>query len=105
MLSYAVVRRRRELGVRAALGADRRRLMMLVAREGVTCAAAGIAIGLAAAALTTSLLRTLLFGVAPIDAVAFAAAPAVLLPVALAASLGPAWRAAASDPAAVLRGL
>jgi putative ABC transport system permease protein len=104
MLSYAVARRQRELGVRAALGAGRQELMMMVAREGVGRAAAGIAIGIVAAAFTTGLMRTLLFGVSPLDAVAYMIAPAVLLPVAFAASLGPAWRAASSDPAVVLRG-
>jgi predicted permease len=104
MLSYAVARRQRELGVRAALGAGRRELMMMVAKEGIGRAAVGIAIGIVAALLTTGLMRTLLFGVSPVDAVAYLIAPAVLLPVALAASLGPAWRAAASDPAVVLRG-
>jgi ABC-type antimicrobial peptide transport system permease subunit len=103
MLSYAVVRRRRELGVRAALGASRRDLIVLVAREGVLRAAAGVAIGLAAATCTTEMMRSLLFGVTPVDAVAYAAAPMILLPVALVASLGPAWRAASSDPAVVLR--
>ncbi|HEU4787279.1 MAG TPA: FtsX-like permease family protein, partial [Gemmatimonadaceae bacterium] len=104
MLSYAVVRRRRELGVRAAIGAGRRDLVTLVVSEGLARAVAGIVIGLAVAAFATEWMRSLLFGVTPLDPAAYAAAPALLLPVAFAACLGPAWRAAATDPAVVLRG-
>ena len=104
MLSYAVVRRRRELGVRAAIGAGRRDLVTLVVSEGLARAVAGIVIGLAVAAFATDWMRSLLFGVTPLDPAAYAAAPALLLPVAFAACLGPAWRAAATDPAVVLRG-
>jgi putative ABC transport system permease protein len=103
VLSYNVSERRREIGIRAALGATRGRLMRLVLRQGLGFTLAGLALGLMAAAATSRLLSTLLFGVTPFDSVAFAIAPAVLIVVALAACLVPAWRAAATDPAVALR--
>jgi putative ABC transport system permease protein len=103
VLSYGVAQRRRELGLRAALGAARGDIVALVIREGLTISIAGTAIGLAGAVAVTRLMQNLLFGVAPLDAVSFAAAPIVLLLVALAASLVPARRAAATDPAEALR--
>jgi putative ABC transport system permease protein len=103
VLSYNVSERRREIGIRAALGATRGRLMRLVLRQGLGFTLAGLALGLTAAAATSRLLSTLLFGVTPFDRVAFDVAPAVLIVVALAACLVPAWRAAASDPAMALR--
>ena len=103
VLSYNVSERRREIGIRAALGATRGRLMRLVLRQGLGFTLAGLALGLMAAAATSRLLSTLLFGVTPFDSVAFAVAPAVLILVALAACLVPAWRAAATDPAVALR--
>ena len=103
VLSHNVSERHREIGIRAALGATRGRLMRLVLRQGLGFTLAGLALGLMAAAATSRLLSTLLFGVTPFDSVAFATAPAVLILVALAACLVPAWRAAATDPAAALR--
>jgi hypothetical protein len=103
VLSYAVTRRKRELGVRAALGARRADLIAMVVHEGLSRAVAGTLIGIAAAALLTRLMRALLFGVGPLDAVAYVAAPAILIPVALLACLAPAFRAASTDPAAILR--
>jgi putative ABC transport system permease protein len=103
VLSYNVSERRREIGIRAVLGATRGRLVRLVLRQGLGFTLAGLALGLMAAAATSRLLSTLLFGVTPFDRVAFAVAPAVLILVALAACLVPAWRAAATDPAEALR--
>ncbi|HEY2904273.1 MAG TPA: ABC transporter permease [Vicinamibacterales bacterium] len=103
VLSYAVSQRRRELGVRAALGATRHDLMLLLFREGLTLTAAGIAIGLAASTVLLRPMSVLLFGVTPSDPMAFAAGPLVLLPVALAACLGPALGAAGADPTIALR--
>ena len=103
VLSYGVSQRRRELGVRAALGAARRDLVALVVREGMATTAVGLAIGLTAAAALTRFMRGALFGVAPLDLASFAAAPAILAIVAVAACLVPARRAAAIDPAAALR--
>ncbi len=103
VLSYGVSQRRRELGVRAALGAERRDLIALVVRRGLGVTIAGLVLGLAASLVTTRLLQGMLFGVTPLDAVAFVAAPVVLLPVALAACALPARRAASVDPSVALR--
>jgi predicted permease len=103
VLSYGVSQRRRELGVRAALGATRRDLIGLVVREGLTVTAIGLAAGLCAAAALTRLMQGVLFGVAPIDPLSFAAAPLILAIVATAACLLPASRAASIDPSEALR--
>ena len=103
VLSYAVSQRRREFGVRAALGAGRSELVRLVLREGMSVTFIGLAIGLTAAALLTRFLQGVLFGVSPLDGVTFAAAPILLVGVAMAACIGPARRAARVDPAEVLR--
>jgi predicted lysophospholipase L1 biosynthesis ABC-type transport system permease subunit len=103
VLSYNVSQRRRELGVRAALGASRGDLVRLVLRQGLAVTAAGLLLGVAGAAALSRLLERLLFGVTPLDAVAFALAPAVLVPVALAACLLPARRAAGVEPSEALR--
>jgi len=103
VLSYNVTQRRRELGVRAALGATPSGLVALVVREGIVLVGAGLVVGIAGAALLTRLMTTLLFGVSALDVMAFAAAPATLLAVALAACAAPARRAASADPAEALR--
>jgi putative ABC transport system permease protein len=103
VLSYGVSQRRRELGVRAALGAGRADLVRLVLRDGLALTLVGVAIGLGAAAALTRLMEAVLFGVTPLDALAFTAAPVVLLPAAVAACLLPAFRAASIDPAVALR--
>ena len=77
--------------------------MALVTREGLAVTACGLAAGTLAAALLARALRTLLFGIAPLDPMAFAIAPLVLLPVAALACFLPARRAACSDPAVLLR--
>ncbi len=103
VLSYNVSQRRREMGVRAALGASRRDLVSLVLRQGLAMTGLGLAIGTAGALLLTRLLETLLFRVSPTDAVAFGAAPIALLAVAIVACLVPARRAAAVSPTEALR--
>jgi predicted permease len=103
VLSYVVSQRRRELGIRAALGAGRAHLMALVLRHGFVATVVGLLAGLAGAAATTRLMAGLLFGISPLDAVSFAVAPALLTLVALAACLVPAVRASTVDPAEVLR--
>jgi ABC-type antimicrobial peptide transport system permease subunit len=98
-----VARRTRELGIRAALGATRQSLVVLVLREGAALTAVGLAAGLAASAVLARLLGALLYGVTAADLLSYAAAAALLAGVALMASLIPARRAAGADPAEVLR--
>jgi putative ABC transport system permease protein len=104
MLSYSVSQRVRELGIRAALGARRVDLVRLVLREGLSVTFAGIALGVLGASLFTHLMQDLLFAVTPLDPVAFTVAPAILVVASLGACLGPALRAASTDPATTLRG-
>ena len=73
-------------------------------REGLSVTLAGIVLGLLGAGLFTRLMQGMLFGVTPLDAAAFTAAPAVLVVASLGACLGPALRAASTDPATTLRG-
>jgi putative ABC transport system permease protein len=103
VLSYGVQQRRREMGVRAALGAERAQLIRLVLTRGLGVTALGLVLGLAASVAATRALGGLLFGVTPLDPIAFAVAPIVLLPVAAAACLLPALRAASVDPSEALR--
>jgi ABC-type antimicrobial peptide transport system permease subunit len=103
VLSYAVSQRRRELSVRAALGAARVDLVRMVVGEGLAVTAVGAILGLAAAALLSKTLSGLLFGVSALDPLSYGLAPIALLPVALVACVLPAVRAAAAAPAAVLR--
>ncbi|MGE5245680.1 MAG: ADOP family duplicated permease [Betaproteobacteria bacterium] len=103
VLAFGVAQRRRELGVRAALGAGRGRLVGMVLREGLGLTLGGLALGLLAAAAVTRLLESLLFGVTPLDPLAFLAAPLALVLVAVVACALPARRAATVDPAEALR--
>jgi len=102
VLSYTVAQRRREIGLRAALGATRVELMAMVLREGLGVTAVGLALGVAVAALAMRATANVLFRVAPLDTVAFSMAPLLLVVVAFAACLLPAWRAATIDPVAAL---
>jgi putative ABC transport system permease protein len=103
VLSYGVSQRRRELGVRAALGAARRDLVILVVGDGLRVTAVGLVVGIVAAAALTRFMRGALFGVEPLDVASFLAAPIVLGVVATIACLLPARRAASTDPAEALR--
>jgi putative ABC transport system permease protein len=103
LTSYHVSERRREIGIRMALGADAGRVMGRVVADAVQITAAGVLIGGAVALATVQLLRTLLFGVTTYDAVTMITAPALLLTTAIAACLGPAARAARVDPMLTLR--
>jgi len=102
-ISYSLSQRWRELGLRAALGADRRQLLGMVMREGLGRAVVGIVIGLVAAVGLGRLMRGLLFEIPSLDPVAFVAAPVLLIAVAALACLHPALRASATDPADALR--
>ena len=103
VLAYLVSRRRREIGIRMALGASRAEVMALVVRRGLATAGAGIAAGGIAALFLTRLMEGLLFGVAPRDPVTFAVSGGALLAVAALASAVPALRAARVDPLEALR--
>jgi putative ABC transport system permease protein len=103
VLSYTVAQRAREIGVRAALGAQVRDIVGLVLRQSMIIAAAGLVLGLTVSLWLTSALRTYLFGVTPRDTISFAAVAIVLLAVAALASIVPARRAARVDPVRVLR--
>jgi predicted permease len=103
VLSYMVAQRSREIGVRIALGAQRGDVLGLILRRGLRLAILGIAIGLAASALLTGYMGKMLYGIEPSDPATFAVVSAILLAVSLAASGGPAWRAARVDPMNVLR--
>jgi predicted permease len=104
LMSYAVAQRRREIGIRMALGADRRRVVRDVVREGLTVTLAGLAAGIVAALATVRVVETLLFGVTPRDPLTLAAAAASLVAIAMLACAVPASRAARVDPMIALRG-
>ncbi len=103
VMSYAVSQSRRELGLRMALGASASSLLRLVMSRGLALTGGGVLLGAAAAMGLTRLLGNLLYKVSPRDPLAFGLAFAVMAAVSLAACLLPAWRAARTDPAQVLR--
>ena len=103
VLSFAVVQRTREIGVRVALGAQQRDVLSLVIGKGLKLALVGSCLGLLGAFVLTRLVSGLLYGVRPTDPVTFAGVPLVLLLVAGLASWLPARRAARVDPMEALR--
>ena len=103
LLSYEVARRTRELGIRMALGAQRRELMRLVVRRGLLLALAGTVIGIGAAMAVTRLMAAMLYSVRPYDPVTFAGVGILLVVVALAACSIPGRRAMRIDPMVALR--
>ncbi len=103
VLAYTVTQRTREIGIRAALGAQRADVIGLVLRQGMKLAAVGVLIGLAGAFALTHLIRSLLFGVAPTDPLTFVVIPVLLATVALLACWLPARRASKVDPIEALR--
>jgi ABC-type antimicrobial peptide transport system permease subunit len=103
MLSYTVSHRRREFGIRLALGADSGSVRALGVRRGLVLAAAGVTIGAAGAYWLTGLLETMLHDVRPTDPVVFAATAAGVVAVALLASWLPARAASRVDPMIALR--
>lgn len=103
VLSHAVARHRREMGIRLALGAGRADIVRLVMRRGLGVALVGMVVGLVVSVGVAQAMRGLLFGVEPLDVRVFLLAPLPLLGVAALASLVPARRAASADPSEVLR--
>ncbi|HXP61060.1 MAG TPA: ABC transporter permease [Dongiaceae bacterium] len=103
VLAYTVTQRTHEIGVRLALGAQKRNLLSLVIGHGMRLALAGLAVGLLSALALTRALRSLLYGVKPADPLTFAAVSLLLLAIALIACWLPARRAAKLDPLAALR--
>jgi putative ABC transport system permease protein len=103
ILAYTVDVRRRELGIRLALGAGPRDVSRMVSRTGLRLAAIGIAIGVAGTLATAPLLRGLLYGVSPTDLVTLSATPLGMFAIAFAATWIPARRAAAVHPSEALR--
>jgi putative ABC transport system permease protein len=103
VIAYTVGQRRREFGIRLALGARRSEIVGLVMRRGVLLFAAGAAIGLAAAAASARVLASLLFNISGFDLVSLAASTTILFVVALGACGLPARRAAGVDPSLALR--
>ena len=103
VISFGVAQRTREIGIRVALGATRGNVMRLIVGHGVKLVAIGAVIGLAGAAMTTRVLRSLLHGVAPSDPLVFAGMVALLTGAVIAASWIPARRAARVHPTEALR--
>jgi len=103
LISHMVLQRTREIGIRVALGAQRRDIMRMVLRQGIRATLAGVAIGVVAGLALTRLLRSLLFGVTPGDWLTFLSVALLLLVVALAACSIPARRATRVDPIVALR--
>jgi ABC-type antimicrobial peptide transport system permease subunit len=103
LLSYAVGERTREIGVRVALGADRRRIQLLVLADAMAPVAAGLMAGLVASLWLTRTLKAVLFGITPHDLGAYATAVVALIAAAALAALLPARRATHVDPVVALR--
>jgi putative ABC transport system permease protein len=103
VISYTVTQRRREIGIRAALGAQQRELKGMFVRHALALAGIGVVIGLGVAAGLTRLMSTLLYGITPLDPVTYVAVPLVLVTATVLASYLPARRAATVDPVEALR--
>jgi predicted permease len=103
VISYTVSQRKREIGIRVALGAEPGALQWLFVRYGLVLAGAGAAIGLALAASVTRLMKAVLFGISPVDPLTYTVVPIVLIAATVMASYLPARRAAAVNPIETLR--
>jgi putative ABC transport system permease protein len=103
VVAQSVGQRTREIGVRMALGATTANVGAMIARQGLTPLAIGLAVGLLAGLSVARLMRSILFQVTPTDPATIVATLALLLAVGVAATLGPAIRAARLDPVTALR--
>ena len=103
LLAYAVTRRTAEIGIRVALGAQRRDVVWMILREALVLAGLGVAIGVPAALAATRVLKTMLFGLQPHDPATLAASALLLVGVAAAAGFIPAHRASRVEPVVALR--
>ncbi len=103
VISYTVSQRRREIGIRAALGARPGELKRMFVSHGLALAGVGVAIGLGAAAGLTRLMSTLLYGITPLDPMTYAVVPVILVIATVLASYLPARRAVSVDPIEALR--
>ena len=103
VIAYLVAQRTQEIGIRIALGAQRRDVLRLIVGRGLGLVAAGLVLGVGAALACTHLLRDLLFGVSATDPLVFVSVPLLFAAVALVASWLPARRAASVDPMVALR--
>lgn len=103
VISYAVSQRTREIGIRLALGAKKNELKWMFVRSALLLTGSGVVLGLVAAAGLMRLMKSVLFGVSPLDPLTYAAVPILLIVAAVLASYLPACRAASVDPAEALR--
>ena len=103
VVAYGVAQRTREIGVRIAIGATSRSIMLLVLGQAAVLVAAGVGAGLLAAAASTTVVRALLFETTPTDPATFVIVPLVLAAVAAIASVAPAYRATRTDPIVAIR--
>jgi predicted permease len=103
LMAYSVKQKAHDIGIRAALGAPRARIVGHFLRHGALLTVSGTGLGMLAALIVSRLMRSLLFGVAATDSVAFGGAAFVVITAALVASWLPAWRAANADPVTALR--
>ncbi|MBV9303777.1 MAG: ABC transporter permease [Acidobacteriaceae bacterium] len=103
VISYAVSQRTREIGIRLALGAQQGELKTMFVRQGLALVGIGVTIGLSIAIALTRLMKSLLFGISPLDPLTYAAVALILAAATVIASYLPARRAAAVDPVEALR--
>ena len=103
VIGFTTAERRREIGLRVALGADARQVVRLIVLQGIAMTVPAVAVGLGAALLVTRFLRTMLYGVDPLDPATFITVCGVVIVVAAIAAYLPARRAAAMDPGTVVR--
>jgi ABC-type antimicrobial peptide transport system permease subunit len=103
VLAQLVTYRRREIGVRLALGATRKNVVIMVLRQGSILLCIGLALGLGLALATGRFLKSFLFGVKTVDILTYSGALALLFVVGILAAFVPAWRAATVEPTEALR--